>query len=278
LKLQKRYDVQVDELLRDAMKAAEEELAYLDHSTISAVVRSAHIMQAVTSISAALSQLWMSMGDLVRAGQEEARTEALKMSFDWDKTLLYLAIPPGARAALKQSLIEGGRFNVEAALARVYKTRLPLSAQVYKTAELTSGWVEHRVNLAISRGATPAQLAREVRAFINPNVRGGAAYAAKRLARTEIVSAYHAVIVVHNEDKPWVTSIKWNLSGSHPSVDICDELARRNGGIFPKNKVPAKPHPQCLCYIVPVVVSEEDFLKRFRAGNFRKYMAATYGA
>lgn len=260
------------------MKAAEEELRSLEISTISNVVRSAQIMQSVTAISSALSQLWMAMGDLLRAGQEDARTEALKMSFDWDRVLLYLAIPAGSRAALKQSLIESGRFNVEAAIARVYKSRIPLSQQVYKTAELTRGWVEHRVNLAIARGATPAQLAKEVRAFVNPNVRGGAAFAAKRLARTEINNAYHSVIVVHNEDKPWVTKMKWNLSGSHPTVDVCDKYARNNRGLFPKTKVPPKPHPQCLCYVTPVTMDHEEFIRRFRSGAFQGYMTRTYGA
>ncbi len=260
------------------MKAAEEEMRFLESGSVSNMVRSVQLMQAVTAISAALSQLWMAMGDLVRAGQEDARTEALKMSFDWDKVLLALNISAAKRAAMKSSLIEAGRFNVEAAIARVYKSRIPLSQQVYKTSELTLGWVEHRVNLAIARGASPAELAREVRAFINPAVRGGAAYAAKRLARTEINNAYHAVIVVHNEDKPWVTRMRWNLSGSHPTVDICDTYARRNGGMFPKTKVPAKPHPQCLCYITPVTLDDDEFIKRFRAGQFQSYMTRTYGA
>jgi hypothetical protein len=260
------------------MVAAEDEMRALEGNSISSVVRSVQIMQSVTAISSALSQLWMAMGDLVRAGQEDARTEALKMSFDWDRVLLYLITQPGKRAALKQNLIEAGRFNVEAAIARVYKSRIPLSQQVYRTAELTRGWVEHRVNLAIARGATPAQLAREVRAFVNPSVRGGAAFAAKRLARTEINNAYHAVIIVHQEDKPWVKNMRWNLSGSHPTVDICDTYARRNSGIFAKSKVPAKPHPQCLCYVTPVTISEDEFLERFRAGNFQSYMTRTYGA
>jgi hypothetical protein len=281
LRLQQRYDVKVDELLRDAAAEAERELAGLAGIGPSAVVRSATILQAVTAISQALSGVWMEMGDLVRAGQADARAVALKMAFDWDRVLLYSVIEPGRRAAMKSSLVEGARFNVEAALARVYMSRLPLAEQVYKTAEMTRGWVEHRVTTSIARGRTVDQLAKDVRAFINPATRGGASYAARRLARTEINNAYHAVIVVHNEDKPWVNGMRWNLSGSHPTVDICDTLARNDAhgmgrGVFPRTGVPRKPHPQCLCYITPRTMSNDQFVKAWRAGTFRDYVARTY--
>src|SRR5690349_14191063 len=150
LRLQQRYDVRVDELLRDAAREAERELDGLAGVGPSVVVRSATIMQAVTAISSALSGVWMAMGDLVRAGQADARAEALKMAFDWDRVLLYSVIEPGKRAALKNSLVEGARFNVEAALARVYLSRIPLAEQVYKTAEMTRIWVEHRVTTSIA--------------------------------------------------------------------------------------------------------------------------------
>jgi len=277
LQLQKRYDVDVAVLLRQAMVAAERELALIEGTGVGALVRSAQLMQAVTAISHALSDLWLSMGDLLRAGQQDARTEALKQSFSLDKTLLYLEIPPGKRAAMLNNLLEASRFDVEAALARVYLSRLPLAEQVYRTAELTRSWVESRVTKALARGATPQQLAAEVRRFINPKTPGGASYAAMRLARTEINNAYHAVIIVHNEDKPWVTTMKWNLSGSHPTVDICDAYARKNGGQFPKGKVPPKPHPQCLCYITPVVIDDVTFVRKFRAGDYQGYMTRTYG-
>jgi hypothetical protein len=281
LRLQQRYDVKVDELLRDAAAEAERELDGLASIGPSAVVRSATILQAVTAISQALSGVWMEMGDLVRAGQADARAVALKMAFDWDRVLLYSVIEPGKRAAMKNSLVEGARFNVEAALTRVYLTRIPLAEQVYKTAEMTRGWVEHRVTTSIARGRTVDQLAKDVRAFINPATPGGASYAARRLARTEINNTYHAVIVVHNEDKPWVNGMKWNTSRSHPKLDICDTLARNDKhglgrGVFPRTAVPRKPHPQCLCYITPRTMTNDQFVKAWKAGNFRDYVARTY--
>ena len=249
---------------------------------IGAVVRSAQTMQAMTSISSALAAFWNAIGDIIAAGQQDARTEALRTAFDWDDVLLRLELTAKKRGAMKASLMAAGWYNVEAMLARLYVTRLPLAQQVYKTAALAEGWVDSRLDKAIAQGKTVTELAREVRDFVDPKTPGGATYAARRLARTEINAAYHATTVVHNEDKPWNAGMQWRLSGSHPTVDICDSMARRNHsglgpGVYPRDAVPSKPHPQCFCVVYPKVVTPKEFRAAFRAGAYDEYMAATYG-
>jgi hypothetical protein len=221
------------------------------------------------------------MGDIIAAGQQDAATEALRMSFDWETVLLRLDLSAQKRRAMKSSLLEAGRFNVEAMLARVYKTRLPLAQQVYKTGALAEGWVESRIDRALARGSTVAELAKEVRDFVNPRTPGGATYAARRLARTEINAAYHAGTIVHNEDKPWVLGMQWRLSGSHPTPDICDTYARNDHsdlgkGVFPPDEVPGKPHPQCLCTVFPVLQEEEEFVRLASDGYYDDYIATAY--
>ena len=103
LRLQRRYDVQVNQRLRVALDDIERELAALEPTSISKVVKSAQLMQAMTAISAALGNFWMATGDIIRAGQEEARTEALKMAFNWDDVLLRLALPAAKRAAMRNA-------------------------------------------------------------------------------------------------------------------------------------------------------------------------------
>ena len=247
-----------------------------------AMVRQAQLLTAMTSISGTLSSLFNAIGDLVQAGQEDARREALAASFNWDDVLLAMDLSAAKRRAMRQYLLEAGRFNVEAMLARVYKTRRPLAEQVYKTGALASGWVERRIDSALARGATVTELAKDVRDFVNPATPGGASYAARRLARTEINAAYHAVVIGHNEDKPWNTGMKWSLSGSHPAVDECDEFARRDHaglgrGVYRRDSVPPKPHPQCLCYVYPETLTPDAFVRGFRAGMFDAYLAETYG-
>lgn len=45
------------------------------------------------------------------------------------------------------------------------------------------------------------------------------------------------------------------LSGSHPQHDICDTLA----GKYPKDFVWTGWHPNYICYVVPIIASEEEF-------------------
>lgn len=281
LRLQRRYDVRVDARLKEAMADAERDLAALGDGT-GAVVKSAQLMQAMTSISGALAAFWNAMGDIIAAGQQDAATEALRTSFDWDNVLLRLGLTSAQRGAMKSSLTAAGRFNVEAMLARVYKTRLPLAQQVYKTGALANDWVESRLDRGIARGQSVAELAREVRDFVNPRTPGGATYAARRLARTEINAAYHAVTIEHAADKPWVTGMQWRLSGSHLARDMCDVYASNDhsglgNGIFSQGEVPGKPHPQCLCTVFPKLLDDLVFLDQLKRGLYDDYMSATYG-
>jgi hypothetical protein len=247
----------------------------IEGDRVGAVIRSAQLMASMSVIAEALSSFWNRAEDIIRSGQTDAAQEALMKSFAWDAPLLKLGVSQDQRTEYRTWLTAPARINVEAMLARVYVTRLPLSQQVYKTSALTNGWVERRINSAIARGEPVEQLTREVRDFINPHTAGGATYAAKRLARTEINAAYHATVIGHNADKPWNTGMRWRLSGSHPKLDECDGYARH--GVFPRDNVPPKPHPQCLCYVTPETVSADEFLRALNSGEYSDWIRANYG-
>lgn len=129
-----------------------------------------------------------------------------------------------------------------------------LSQRVYRNAELMSGRIERLIRVGIVQGLSAKELARSVRDFIRPDVKGGTAYAAMRLARTELNNAFHEQQKQVMEDKPWVNGADWNLSRSHPHKDRCDELAEE--GPYPAGEVPDKPHPQCLCYLTYDMISD----------------------
>jgi hypothetical protein len=281
LRLQRRYDIQIHKRLNEAMQDISADLAQLGTNP-AATVGALQIMAAKVAISDALAAFWTAMGNLVAAGQSEAVSEALRTSFEWEEALLRLDISRAARADMKASLIDSARFNVEAMLARVYKTRVPLSIQVYRTSALALGWVDRRLDLSLAQGKTVAQVTKEVKEFVDPRTPGGATYAARRLARTEINNAYHAATVIHFEESPWVVGMRWRLSGSHPSVDLCDSYARRNHsqlgtGVFPRDAVPPKPHPQCLCVVFPVLQDAGAFLAHIRSGDYDDYIAREFG-
>lgn len=80
-------------------------------------------------------------------------------------------------------------------------------------------------------------------------------YRSMRLARTEINMAYRVA-----EQKRWsqldfVLGYEIKLSGSHPVTDICDSLKGR----YPKDFKFVGWHPNCYCYCIPILKTEEEF-------------------
>lgn len=85
-------------------------------------------------------------------------------------------------------------------------------------------------------------------------------FEAKRLARTEINHAYREANFIAADRAPWVTGVRWVLSGSHVIPDICDIWATQDihnlgSGVYPPLETPID-HPNGLCYttneLVPI--------------------------
>lgn len=158
---------------------------------------------------------------------------------------------------------------------------IPLSRQVYATKALANGWVDRKVRSALIRQVSAAQLAREVREFIDPDVKGGVSYAAIRLARTELNNAFHTNALRRYEE-PWATGCRWRLSARHKAhqvrglPEICEQYANvelgHGTGVFPVADTPALPHPQCRCTISQEVVSEDAFIDGLLAGEYDDYL------
>ncbi|MEM2566940.1 MAG: hypothetical protein QXH20_00490 [Candidatus Bathyarchaeia archaeon] len=79
----------------------------------------------------------------------------------------------------------------------------------------------------------------------------------KTIAQTELANAFHLTQIKATEEDDDVIGYQWRLSFSHPRPDICDVYATMDyglgKGVFPKTKVPRrKPHPHCLCYLIPI--------------------------
>lgn len=132
-----------------------------------------------------------------------------------------------------------------------------LSQKVYRNASLTSGRVERLIRSGIIQGLSARELAKTVKDFIRPDVKGGVSYAAMRLARTELNNAFHERQKQVIKEKPWAKGV-WNLSKSHPHRDECDVLAE--GGPYDADEIPDKPHPQCLCYLSYKLAPEKDIV------------------
>jgi hypothetical protein len=147
------------------------------------------------------------------------------------------------------------RARAHAAQARHGHT---LSRRVWLNERGTVRRVQAEVDRAVRAGESPAKLARRVRQHIQPNVPGGVSYAAMRLARTELLSAWDARERQALKTAGIYTGAEWMLSPTHASKpsspDVCDRL--RDGGPYTWAQLPARPHPHCMCYLEPVI--DED--------------------
>lgn len=270
-----RSDVEIRTLLDQVAREAAADVARLDLKPgIGASVRANQLRGVQGRLAGHLASLWYSVGNVIRAKREEAIRVALEAGMDWDKQLLMRAAHGDVRAMLRRTLRELPNRNIRNMIARYTRETIPLSQKVYHTQQLAGGWVDQKVNSGLGRGLSARELAKEVRDMIRSDVRGGVSYAAMRLARTEINAANKYASETDNAEKPFVDNIEWRLSKSHPRRDICDVLAEQ--GPYPKDEVPATPHPQCFCYQVPKVIDEDEFVKNLQGGEYDKYLSDKY--
>jgi len=244
-----------------------------------AIVKRAQLRSAQRVINVRLSELWKLAGSSVRAHRKLAAAAASDAVFAFEEVLLRTELSAAERQVLRRSLQATAERNIEHALSRMQLSKIPLSNRVYKSRVLVSGQLDRIITEALARGLNARELANEVRAFIDPRTSGGVKYAAQRLGRTELNNAFHATQVQRGVDSPFVLAQQWHLSGSHPRPDECNTYAERDHqgmgrGVFAPADVPAKPHPNCLCYMTPVTPEPDDFVKLFNAGVYDSWLDA----
>lgn len=247
---------------------------------IGEAVRQSQLQLAKREIQRELSTLYTKLGRITEARRLDAAARVLNLNKALDTFKLVSAgLPDGAdiAQAIADAELDAARSGIDRMLARTAgASYVPLAQRVYVSEVGLNGRIDRIVNSALARGLSAVEFARSVKDFINPLTPGGTRYAAMRLARTEINNAAHALAIDAVRDKPWVDHMQWHLSGSHPRIDVCDGLARggaKGDGVYPKTSVPAKPHPHCFCYVVPILPDEEEFNNALIAGKYDSYIA-----
>jgi hypothetical protein len=167
--------------------------------------------------------------------------------------------------------------------------RKGLSDRVWRTGRDVRRQIDETLREGIARGTSAEDLARQLDKFLHPKHantsyrrngkiyqrRNGnqpyAASAARRLARTEITRAHGMAVIESAKITPGVVGVRWRVSGQHPLTDPCDENARQHSdgmgpGEYKPNEVPRYPeHPQCMCSLLPVVISREEMVNQLIA-------------
>ena len=94
---------------------------------------------------------------------------------------------------------------------------------------------------------------------------------AMRLTRTETNMAYRTADQDRWQRMDFVVGYRVKRSNNHPATDICDDLSAANDdnesrkGVYPKDFVFKGWHPQCRCFVVPILAQENEFVEMQKA-------------
>jgi hypothetical protein len=272
LNTQAMVDKEVRDILRQAAKDIGKEMTRIPPKTFAARVRLAQYETFRDVVQAHEATSWSRIGESIRGNVglilDDATNGAIALAEMFGESLA---------PELARGVVAAAETSAERVAARI-RGRIDLSFRVYRNAALASGKIDRIVNTGIAGSKSAREIARDVIGYISPNVPGGQSYAAMRLARTELNNAFHGASSLNYQEQPWVEAVKWQISGSHPKPDICNEYAESNPdnlgqGIYLPLNVPGKPHPQCLCSIIPCTSKIENFLDSLMAGRYDSWLA-----
>ena len=275
MKIQSQTDTRIRTILVEAAEdAAQTVIALETNSTFSAGVRSAQTRLVMKVIKDILNDIFNGVTPLILKGQKAEAEAAVDGLTETDRDYLESAFQTtrDTRDFIDSQKIQA-QIQVANAINRVTKSDRPLSHRVYRTRALAQRWVQRDVTSGIARGASAKEIAKVVRKHIRPNTPGGVSYAALRLGRTELNNAFHATAISLAQDRPWIQSMSWHLSARHEidpqRVEVCERYSNQ---IFEVNNVPAKPHPQCRCFVAPVLEPVDVFIRNLTAGQYRDWI------
>ncbi len=275
MKIQSQTDTRIRTILVEAAEDANDQVSALSkNSTFSAGVRTAQLRLVMSTIKDVLNDVFDGITPLIRQGQISEAQAAVDGLTETDREYLESALQSTAavRDFIDSQKLQA-KIQVVNAVNRVTKSDIPLSKRVYRSRALAQRWVQRDVTIGIAKGSSAKEIAAIVRKHIRPNTPGGVSYAALRLGRTELNNAFHATAIQLSQDRPWIEGMQWNLSSVHEfdpqSVEVCETYA---GQIFEVNNVPRKPHPQCRCFVSPVLEPVDVFIRNLTAGQYRDWI------
>jgi hypothetical protein len=246
--VQTQHDSQIRRILNEGADDAEKRIkALAKNPTFSAGVRAAQVRLAKKETKTVLKDIFHEVYPVITKGQRAEAAAAVDALTATDRAYLQAAFKnTGDVAAFIQQQKVSAMLGVTHAINRVTLTKQPLSTRVYRSQSLANNWVDRIITSGIMRGDSAANIAYDVKQHILPTTPGGTSYAAMRLARTELNNAFHATSIQLAQDRPWIESMRWNLSATHePSPhfeEICDVYSTQ---VWHVDNVPRKPHPQC---------------------------------
>lgn len=159
---------------------------------------------------------------------------------------------------------------LKAFIARKDKRGMNLSARVWNMSMNYKQGLEQAISLGIGNGASAVDLSKKISKYLNdfPSMRkeyadkfGKASdildceYRSARLARTEIGMAYRNAEQERWSQLDFVVGYEVKRSGRGYPCSVCESLA----GKYPKSFNWRLWHPNCMCYAIPILATEDEF-------------------
>lgn len=279
VKAQRDLDKQIAGILRGAATRARGIRDLLEGSDkVSAVIRRQQMAMASDLLDQISAEMWPAIESSVSSGLVGASDIAIGAQTDMLSTLIEMGVGRSRARILAESFTDAARAAAEQVRSRLINN-IPISRDVVRNAKVVRAQLNEALNHGIALGNSARQIAAEVVDLINPATPGGARFAALRIGRTELNNAFHTTTIRAVADQPWVDGVKWVLSESHPRPDECnqyaaDDHAGLGAGIFPRDSVPGKPHPQCLCYTTVITVEPDQFAEQLLSGRYNRFLVS----
>lgn len=274
LRVQHATDREIITILQNALDNVESTMKQLEGRVgIGARVRYDQLAQSRLEILQTLRDVWTAVGNTMTAARYDAAAAGVESIGIYDK-MLFRAVGRGRTYdELTAVFTQWAKNSIDLGITRQVASKIQLSANVYRAQALSSGQIDETLTSMLTRGTSAKEIADAVIDFIDPEVSGGVSYSALRLGRTELNNAFHATQNAVMGLEPWVIATQWNLSGSHPRPDTCDDYAddagyNGNPGQYESGSAPASPHPMCLCFLTPVLMNESNFMNALNSGAF----------
>ena len=184
---------------------------------------------------------------------------------------------------LQRGFADVNRAAVEALWARTHKGLL-VSDRIWNNSESARDAMRTVLQTGVAMGRDAVSVARDLQQYVRqgrsslaedyPNMmaRMGTrvpkdiSYEALRLVRTEYTRAFTEGVYARGRANPAYEGIQWLLSDAHPVPDVCDDMAEADlydmgAGVYPKGEEPVNPHPNCLCFPIPVLMDMDKFVE-----------------
>lgn len=210
-------------------------------------------------------------------------------SVEWKNSNLFQDLVANKALKYYRAQVAGKRFkhyfNSNSDQLKAFQARkdkgLNLSTKLWKQADIYKESLEATISTAIEKGMSATTLSKRISKYLKdwPSLQADyqeryakatrchdCEYNSIRLARNEISMAYRTAEQLRWQQFDFILGYKIKLSDSHPRYDICDDLA----GDYPKDFNFRSWHPNCLCYTVPIVMSEEEYWSDNREDSSEK--------